>query len=413
MANILQWLFGSTYKPSRDSKGFISISSMVGVAPKFNTYGEDLQKFQAVLSNPALLKVFTLQCDLYSLGQIYLKKDGVKVDNDPILNVFKSPNPFQTQSQLLWDYMFFNMLGTSYMYLPSKILSDTAKLYNLIPSQIQFPESLVSYQDKFILSNKSNNEILDKKITYKFADGTSKQIPLNEIIVLSDLSNGTGNWFKGNSRIDALYKVISNSEAALDATNINIRYSGKFLVSGTQDPKDVTKTPLSNEDKLDLETKVNGRKQVHAFKSMLEIKRFVENNRNLELGKQYLEAYYLIGSMYNIPKDVLEAYNSGTFENQEKARGSHVSYTLEPKGINQMQSIAKYFGYDKKGYELCISWEHLPFMQVFEKDKAETRKKNAETLTSLLKLGIPLDECNNFLGTNFTKANYESKATNN
>jgi hypothetical protein len=165
---------------------------------------------------------------------------------------------------------------------------------------------------------------------------------------------------------------------------------------------------MSEEEKLSIEQKVNGSKQVHAVKSMIEIKRFVENMRNLELGKSYLEKFFLIGSMFNIPKDVLEANaNGATYENQEKSTAKHISYTLQPKGNDFFESLAKRFGYDKQGKTITIDWSHLPFMQVFEKDRTITQQNKINTLTSMLKLGIDLKEINDFLGTDFKKAIYE------
>jgi len=382
------------------------MSSILGIAPVFNSYGETTEKLKVILSNPALLKVFCLQCDMFSLGKVTVLKDGAEHPNDPLIKLFNKPNPLQSRSQFLWDFMFWTMLDTSYCYIDSKIAENSDnKLYFLDPSKIEWPLSIIKAQDKFIFSKQTKADILKQTITYKFIDGSTQKFPLSQILITTDLTNGTGNWFKGASRIDALYKVISNSEAALDATNINIRYSGKFTISGTQDPKDITKVPLSPTDALDMETKINGRKQVHAFKSMLDIQRFVDDMGKLELGKQYLEAYFLIGSMYNIPRDVLEAYQSSTYENQEKARASHVSYTLQPKGDDLMESFTNVFGYDLAGKKLHISWDYLPFMQVFEKERVTVKYTQASTIASMLKSGISIEEVNSFLGTNFSKAN--------
>lgn len=404
-------LFSNSNKLSSlqpDEDGYYPISFIFGTSPKFNDYISEVTKLQAIFSSPALLKVFCLQCDLFSLGQIYVYKGDNEVDNDPAARLLNSPNPMQSRSQFLWDCMFYIMMGNAYCYVDSNVAANESnKLYFLDPSKMNWPTDFEKQKDKLILSKASEVEMLKTLITYKYEDGTSIQIPLSKIICITDLTNGTGNWFKGNSRIDALYKIISNSEATLDANNINTRYSGKFLVAGQQDPKNVTQLPLTGDEKLDIETKMNGHKQVHAVKSMIEIKRFVEDMRKLELGKAYLESYYLIGSMYNIPRDVLEAYNSSTFENQEKATAKHVSYTLQPKGDDFLYALAKRFGYEAAGKTICIDWSHLPFMQVFEKDRALTKKTQIETLTAMLKLGIDLKEVNEFLDTDFKNAKYE------
>lgn len=294
------------------------------------------------------------------------------------------------------------MLGTSYCYVDSDVVANESnKLYFLDPSKLEFPTSFEKEIDKIVLSARSEKLAQETIIKYRYNDGSYFSFPLSKLIITTDLTNGTGNWYKGKSRIDALYKIISNSEAALDAKNINVRYSGKFMVAGKADPNNVTEMPMGADEKLDIETKMNGRKSVHAVKSMIDIKRFVENMDHLKLGAQFLEDYFLIGTMYGIPRDVLEAYNSSTYENQEKARASHVSYTLQPKGNDFMSALAKRWGYDARNREIVISWDHLPFMQVFETERAKTRKTQAETFKMLLDQGVALDEVNEFLDTEF------------
>lgn len=394
----------------RDSDGYLpyDISDIYDAKPMFNDYTTDTRLFAAVMRNPALLKVIALQCDLFSLAKIYVyDKAGKEIVNDPALAKLANPNKFQSQQQFLWDYMFWNMMGTDYMYFDSKAIeSQGTNLYFLDPTKMTFPTGLNDYKDKIVLSNKAYDNILKEVVEYRTEDGKVMRIPLSNILTITDLSNGLGNWWKGNSRLAALYKVISNSEAALDAKNINVRYAGKFMVAGQADPKNVNQLPMSEDEKQDIESKMNGRKHVHAVKSIIEIKRFVENMANLELGKAYLEDYFLIGSMYGIPRDVLEAYNSSTYENQEKARGAHVSYCLQPKGDQFMNALSTIFGYNVQGKTLVVGWDHLPFMQVFEKERADVQNKKILTLTNMLKINIPLEECNAFLDTNFKTAEY-------
>lgn len=377
---------------------------MWGISPMYNDYASEVKKLQAVLTNPAMLKVIALQCDLFSLGEIYLyKKKGTSVEKDPLLDFLANPNPMQSQSQMLWDFMFWDMLGTAYCYVDSDNIDRTNnRLYFLDPRKIEFPTSLDKQRDKLIFSESKLNEINRTAIVYRYDDGSTFEFPLSKLTVITDLSNGTGNWWKSASRIDALYKIISNSEAALDSNNINTRFAGKFMVAGTADPNDVTKMPLSETEKQDIEHKTNSEQQVHAVKSMIEIKRFVENMKNMELNQNYLAQYFLIGNMYGIPRDVLEAYQSATYENQEKARMSHISYSLQPKGNSFMAALAKRFGYDSKGWKLVIDWAHLPFMQVFEKDMALVQQTKISTFVNMLKNGVSLDDANKYLDLNLT-----------
>lgn len=379
--------------------------------PQFNEYKSDRDKLNIILKNPACLKVFALQCDLYSLGKVYVKSGDEYVDNDPFIDMIKNPNPFQSDVQLNWDYMFWNMLGNSYLYVDSSTVGNDNRLYFLENHKMEFPQEMMKYKDRIVLSQKEADKILDFDITYRYEDGTSTKLSWKNIIHIPDLTNGTGNWFKGNSRIDALFKVISNSEVSLDSKNVNILFAGKYMVAGTSDPSNVNEIPLSDKEKNDIESKIKGKKNVHAVKSMIDIKRFVENIANLKLDDSYSADYFTIGSMYGIPKDILEAYLSGkgsTWENKEKAIGQHVSYTLQPKGNAFYNALRRHFKYNK---EIVIDWEHLPFMQVFAKERAEVERIKVDTLINLQRAGASLDQINKFLDTNFTELNPVSNET--
>ena len=106
--------------------------------------------------------------------------------------------------------------------------------------------------------------------------------------------------------------------------------------------------------------------------------------------------------MYNIPRDVLEMYASSTYENQEKARMLHVSYTLQPKGDDMIQGIADYLG-DTTGYKM--TWDHLPFMRVFEKDNSIIRMTDARTFDTYVKNGASPKDVAAMLGVDLTFKN--------
>lgn len=397
-----------TYEPIVEKWG--NDYFMLDPRADFNNLVTDRLKIQAVFSNPAVLKVFKLQCDLFSLGEFYVYKGDKPMKNtDGFLNLIEHPNPFQGKQQFLWDWMFWKMIGNAYTYVDSdSVASESNKLYTLDISKMVFPPVLLTYRDKIILSKATENLINDQLINYQYEDGTSIDIKWGRISHVSDLSNGTGNWFKGRSSIDALYEIISNGRAAIGSKNINVRYAGKYMVSGQADPSDVSKLPLSEIEKTDIESKMNGRKTVHAVKSMIDIKRFVENADVMgQLDTSWWDDYFKVGSMFGIPSEVLEAFNQkgATYENQEKARGAHVDYTLQPAG-NQFAAIFnKRFGYVEK--RIVMSWDHLPFTKIFAKQRAETDKITSEALLNFMKAGVKLDEINSTLDTNFSELDYE------
>lgn len=354
--------------------------------------------------------------DLFSMGKVTVEDDDKEeIEDDPFLTFIERPNPFtKTQSQFLRDFMFWNMLGTSYTYVDSAIVDRAKnKMYFLNPAQIEWPPEFERLKDKLIFSDSELTRINKMEITYRYSDGTTFKFPFDRLVISFDLTNSAGNFFKGPSRLDALYKVITNSEYVLDAENINIRYSGKFLVGSDKAVGTSIKVGMSDVEKDDITEKIDtDQKSVWPLQSMVKIQRFVSDMANLELKEQFLHQYFLIGTMYGIPRDVLEAYNSATYENQEKARAAHVNYCLDPKGEQFMDAFENHFGYNEAGKNIKISWDHLPFMQVFAREEVDVKKTTVEVLNSLLTLGVSIEQANEYLGTQFKIEEPEAQEAN-
>lgn len=385
---------GNKYEVEKDNIGNFFYTLINGRA-RFKELLTDAQKLDIILRNPACLKVFKLNSDLFTLGKVYVK------DSETTLKqIQKRPNKHQTWNQWFWDYNFYYDLGTALLWRSNNTnltLSET-NFYWLNPAKLTFSDSLIQKLDKMTLSNVSYNELEKETVRYTFADGTIKNIPLKEIQPFCSLSNtASNNWYKSNSVIDALFKVISNVEETLDAKNINTRYSGKFGISGQQDPDNVTQLPMGEDEKKDIETKIDSsKKRVHAFKSKVDINRFVSDMANLKLDDSYLYDLTIIGSMLGIPKAVLdsETKSKGLNANErENALSSHVSYSLQPKADNLMEWLSDFLG-----IELYMTWEDLPFMQASESERATTLNLKAEALNKLITAGIDINEAKEIVG---------------
>lgn len=332
----------------------------------------DKDKVRVVTTNPALLKVISLDCDIFSLGKVNKYEDEKLVEKDFLYSEKKKPNLRQNWTQLFWDYKFYlDTFGIAHMYNPnnSKVLNDNSSLQWLDPSRIEWNTGLIDKLKAFIFSSTTWKDLMKSTVNYRLDNGSVKVIRLDEIQTFYDLTNiGDCNPMKGISRIDALYKVIKNSELAMDAKAINLEFSQKFLVAGQADPENVTQLPMSETEKLDIERKLRTSKKVHAVKSMIDINRFVEDIKKLNLDESFYNDYFMFGSMFNIPRDILETNLRGsTYENQEKAMARLIEYCQSPKGQMLTDWFESQFGYE----DIRMSWEHLMFNQVFEKERAE------------------------------------------
>jgi len=371
---------------------------------KYNNFQNESAKLDVILQSPAPLTVLTLNCDLFSLGKVQIKDlDGQILDKHPLYDILENPNFFQSQNDILWDYMFWNMLGNAYLSIDNRSTLVSNKLYFLNPAKMDFPQNMINDADKLMLSQTSYNQFINSNITYRYDNGKTTKINYKKILHFADQSQTTNAWFKGSSRIDALYKVISNSELSLDAKNIELLFNGKFMVSGKVGENDLDQPMMSNDDKNDIEQKVIKDKPVTAVRKMVDIKKFVDSLQSDKLFKSYMSDVFTIGRMFNIPKDVIEVMiDSGAkYENKKLATADHVDYALQPKGNQLINGLIKYFGFeDVTG---CLDWSHLPFMQVRQRQRYEAELDRARALREYLNAGMDAEDAVRLLNLELEK----------
>lgn len=370
-------------------------------------FGDLELSYSEIVKHPILAKIFSMQCDLFSLGKFHVKdSDGNIIEDDYFLDLIKRPNPFEDETEFLWVYMCNLMLGDAYIYTNSKVLDEYnfVNLSILDRDRIEIPEE-VSRKSKELIKKRTDADFFDKATIKYYNEDFSgfDMIRISDILHISDFHVNDHTKLKGSSRIEAIRKFIANSEESLNADNINIRYSGKFLVSGKNDIENVTSLPLSSAEKNDIESKVNDRNPVRAIKSPIDINRYVSDLDKLKLSEKYKDYLQFAANTLNIPRDVIEAYTSSTYENQEQARAAHVVYTLQPKGDMLAKGLTNLFNYNEVGKTIELSWDHLPFMDIFKDNEMERKRKTIETMEKMMSVGFSIEEINKFLGTSFEK----------
>lgn len=368
----------------------------------YETWSQDTNytkedKLKVILSNPAALFIFLLLPDLCSLGKFVLKdrKTDKIIESHPILDLLANPNPMQTEKQFKWDYMFWRLLGTANMLSDSKVLKKRNILYWLDPSFIEWPKWFLENRNTIFLSETAITKLKRKILKYKTAN---QELPFEygQLKQFFDITNGVSfeesGWFEGPSKVDAIYKIVKNSDNLLDSKNVNSLLARKFMVAGKHDVSNTSTLPMSENEKNNIEKKIFSKKSIHAVKSMIDIKRFVEDLGAMEkIDKAFMNDAFLIGKVVNLPKDVIESFEQGsTYENQEKARALVISYCIQSAGDDFGQGILDHFKVE--GLSLTLAFDHLPFVQTFEKDRAETVDKKASAFKKMVEAGADQEQ---------------------
>ena len=348
---------------------------------KFKT---EQAKFNAVLTNPAVLRVATLLADITSQGKVESYTNKELKDNNFLYTYKDAPNEWQTWTDFLYDYSIFRFTGNAYLYISGDVM------YFLNPIGLKFTtEQIKSFQNlsfsKYGATTKKNT----KRGTFKYEqpNGVNIQLELSNLYVISDISNNVSrNWLIGNSRLDALYNVILNSELSITSKGKNLEYTQKFFATGQHNPSDVISTPMSDAEKQSIEKAFNSSRQIHATKSKVDFTHLVEDMNKLKLNEAYIHDLLVIADMYGVPKELISVLQSGsTYENQEKATGRLIDYTIRPACQQLTDVLEGILGQE----DLRMSFKHLPFNAVFEAEKIINQTNELNNLKIASELGLP------------------------
>jgi hypothetical protein len=387
----MSFSFGRNYAPSfveRDSNGnffYQILDSLTGNTNK-RKFKTENQKYNAVMASPAVLKVITTLCDITCQGKVESYTNNELKDNNFLYTYSERPNDWQTWTDFLYDYQFFKSLGNAYLYVQGDVM------YFLRPQGLNFTEQQIkTFQNlsfsKYGATTKKNT----KKGTFKYEQPNGITIPLelSNLYVISDISNNvSGNWLIGNSKIDALYNVILNSDLSISSKSKNLEYTQKFFATGQHDPKDITSVGMSDNEKNSIEKAFNSNRQIHATKSKVDFTHLVSDMNKLKLNEAYTHDLLVIADMFGLPKELISVLTDGsTYENQEKAVGRLVDYVIRPS-CQQLTDVLEGILNQE---DLRISFKHLPFNAVFEAEKITNQSLELGNLKVAQELGLPVN----------------------
>jgi hypothetical protein len=362
-----------------DNKIFYTILDYFnGKTKKFKS---EKEKLDIVLESPAVLKVLTFLADTYSQVKFNEWNNDRLVEQDFLYSVLENPNPWQSWVDLHWDIAFWRSTGNAYVYKQNDVI------YCLRPQGMELTTKQINKLSKLTFGkygSESKRNILNDTFEYRNENNEISTLQLKNVYVLSDLSGGvSGNWFKGNSRLDALYNVVKNSDLSTKSKGINIELTGKFFASGGATPNENTRGIGEDEQKSIENSFLNKSKKIFSTKSKVDLRRLVESLKDLKLDESYISDLTIIANMYGIDKDVL-GLSTTTYENKEKAIGSYVDYTLMPK-VQQHSDLYENL-FDKQ--DIRGSFKHLPFNAIFEAEKISNQKIMLEGLKLASELGM-------------------------
>jgi len=364
----------------RNSDGSWFYSFIDGFFGKRKGFKSEQSKLDVILSNPAILKVFCFLADTYSQVKIDKYFNDKLIEKDFLYSVQKTPNDWQTWTDLFWEHRFWLASGNAYLYVFKGVY------YYLRPMGLNFTTEQINAFSQISFSSQYKKNLQKGTFKYTNPNGQVDTLNFENLYVFTDLSGGvSGNWLVGNSRMDALYQIAINSDLALTSKGTNLKYTEKFLVNGQHDVKDTTSKPMAETEKNSIENSLEYGRKINATKSKVEMQQMVSNLEQLKLDEAFESDLIKVANMYGIPKDVIDILSKGsTYENQEKSLGKFINYNELPK-VQQMTDTYEVILSEQ---DLRGSLKHLPFNSVFEVDKINNRKVELESLKLAKELGV-------------------------
>jgi hypothetical protein len=363
----------------RDTSGNFFYSILDAFTRKKKGFKSDSQKLEMVLQNPAVLKVFCFLADTFSQVKIDKYYNDRLEEKDFIYSVQKKPNDWQTWTDLYWEHRFWLASGTAYLYVFKGVY------YYLRPHGLEFTQAQIKAFSQISFSSQYKKNLQKGTFKYKNPNGEVDTLTFENLYIFTDMSGGvSGNWLKGNSRLDALYQIAVNSDYALSSKGSNLKYTEKFLVSGQHDPKDTSSKPMGETEKNSIEESLEHGRKVNATKSKVDMQQMVSNIKQLGLDEAWESDLLKVGSLYNLSKDIIAIIAKGsTYDNYDKAILNFIGYFESPK-VQQMTDT----------YEIVLgeqdlrgNFNHLPCYAIQQVEKINNRKTELESLKLAQELG--------------------------
>ena len=316
------------------------------------------------LESPALLMCRKFIADYGSLAKIHGYRNGKMYKEDYLYELADKPNPFQTWTELIWQYFFYANAENVYLYNQNKVI------YLLKRESIDISSNTLKKYQKLYFSDATKRSTLKGSFDYKNEDGTKTPLKLENLFIIDVMSGISGDWFNGSSVIHSLKGIVDNSNQSIESKNRNLFYTTKILVSGSQtEAQRLSGGVMSKEEQKSVSDTLLSSKPIHAVKDNLDVKQLVSNLKALGLDDSFNADFAKLTRMFNIPSDLIDLIvKGGVFnEGKEKSLGLYVYYTLVPM-LQKLTDILEVI-FDEE--DLRPSFSHCPFNKVFEKEKQE------------------------------------------
>lgn len=323
--------------------------------------------------------------------------DGNLIEDDPLIKWINNPNPQQARFEFLYNHLLYKGLGNNYINVKSSSttnpnnIDNVQALFNLNQDLIDF-SNLERNTKPFIFANSDVKAFGDVNLLYN-SQGTTTPIPIKNLIIYNDLPNSIkdDNPIRGCSRVDSLIPALSNIDQNQRSKNLNLKYSGTFVMSNEK-KIDGHNTPLLPGEQEDMEREFRDKNTILS-KTSLKGFRVANDLDEMLFDEQFAGSMQKVTQAYEMNRDVMNYFLQGSkFNDQENAVVNWIQNSIQFEADVFTSTLSQYFNYPEQNKMVKMTYDHLPVMQVVEEKRAEKMNKNADTLIKLIQAGLTRDE---------------------
>ncbi len=354
----------------------------------FNTTPEVFAPIDAWASRVAMGKFFFRR-----------KSTGELIENNSYLNkILSQPNPLQTFSELVYEYVCYNKLtGKNFLYSPTPETMPRVDYKNIINSY-NLPsdqtEPRVPTRIKLFTSTKKEELILG----YDVMKGTENEFFAKTANVMYSTALNmkfNGRKLTGYPPLLSAKKALMNLIAVYEARHVIYIKRGALgaIISKRTDaggtvalkPKEKQKI-LEDIDSLQGVTK--GKYPYAVVNTPIDFVRFSMSIQELMPFEETLADTAAIYATLGVPRELMPKNTDSTYANQKESEKGFVQNRIIPYGNKICELLTSFWNLHEADIEMAVDYSNLPSLQENKKEAAEVDSMKTKTLREKFLNGI-------------------------
>lgn len=313
-------------------------------------------------------------------------KNGNVVENHWLNDLIKKPNGVQSWSDVVYsmsvqDALYSNVIA----YCPLRSFGVRNLIITLPNNKIQ-----INLSGKKLKQMEVNDLITNFKFTYD--DGTTETITLEDAVYLTT-ADGM-NIVRPISRIDSLRLPLSNIMASYKKRNVLLENIGAIGILSAQQNDMGGAIPMTPEERQKIQRDWYKRQKDELIitESNVNWQPMSYPTRDLMLFEELTEDKLALIDAYGLNYNLFSSTSGATFTNMRDSIRMAYTDTIIPETQQMYDSMMAQWGLDKEGYHLEANFDHLPVLQEDQNQKASAQKTKAETIKTIVELGVTMNE---------------------